>query len=275
MASVQMDGSANFTLNLVVTEFSTNTTTNTSVVNYDLYINPPGGVESYNLTSSNQSYYVKFRINGTLTTIASGNFTYDFRSPDDNTNKYIVNDGRYTITHGADGASTFKATAQALTTNSNIGDGTIAEYDVVLTDFSRVPAAPAAPTLASNSANPMAVDITSAIPTELSPAGPAIDDYNYRYSTDNTTWSAEQAMGVDRTETFTSTTPGLYYIQTRAHSSEGWGEWSSSSSITTFSGGKVWDGTAFVPGTAKVWDGTAWVTAVVKVWDGTDWTNAK
>ena len=265
-----MDGSANFTLNLTITETSTDPATNTSVVTYSLYINPPGGIESYNLTSSNQTYYVK--INGA--TVASGGFTYDFRSPNDNTNK-VIKTAPVTITHAADGTSTVTAAGQATTTNANIGDGTIATFNTVLTDFSRVPAAPAAPTLVLNSANPMAVDITSAIPTELSPAGPVIDDYNYRYSTDDATWSAEQAMGVDRTETFTSTAPGLYYIQTRAHSSEGWGAWSSSSSITTFSGGKVWNGTAFVPGRTKVWNGTAWVNAIVKVWSGSGWTNAK
>lgn len=274
MASVQMDGSQSFTLNLVVTEFSTNPTTNTSVVNYDLYINPPGGWEAYNLTASNQTYYVKFRINGTLTPIASGNFTYDFRSPNDNVNKYIINDGRYTITHGADGASTFKATAQATTTNSAIGDGTIAEYDVVLTDFSRLPAAPAAPTLALN-ANPMAIDIASAESPALSPVGPSLTDYEYQISTDGSTWQTAVSMGLDRTATFTSTNPGLYYVQTRAVSSEGSGAWSASSSLTTFSGGKVWNGTAFVPSSAKAWDGGMWVNGIVKVWNGSEFVNAK
>lgn len=274
MASVQMDGSQNFTLNLVVTEFSTNPTNNTSVVNYDLYINPPGGWEAYNLTSSNQTYYVKFRINGTLTTIASGNFTYDFRAPNDNVNKYIVNDGRYTITHGADGALTFKATAQATTTNSAIGDGTIAEYDVVLTDFSRVPAAPAAPTLALN-ANPMAIDITSAVSADLTPAGPALTDYEYQISTDGATWQTPVSMGLDRTATFTSTEPTTYYVQTRAVSSEGNGAWSPSSNLATFSGGKVWNGTAFVPSSAKAWNGGMWVNGIVKVWNGTEFVNAK
>lgn len=276
MASVQMNGSADFTLNLVVTEFSTDPATNTSVVNYDLYINPPGGIESYNLTASNQSYYVKFRINGVLTTIASGNFTYDFRSPNDNVNKYIVNDGRYTITHADTGAMTFKATAQALTTNTNIGDGTIAEYDVTLTDFSRLPAAPsAAPTLALNGSNPMVIDITSAESPALSPVGPALTDYEYQISTDNSIWGSAVSMGTDRSFSHTTTVPGLYYVQTRAVSSEGAGAWSASSSITTFSGGKVWNGTAFTPGKVQVWNGTTWVNGIVKVWDGSTFVNAK
>lgn len=283
MASVQMDGSANFTLNLTITESSTNPTTNTSVISYDLYINPPGGIESYNLTSSNQTYYVKFYINGVWTTIASGNFTYDFRSPNDNVNKHIKT-STYTLTHDADGTYTasdnltkgvLSATAQATTTNANIGDGTIASFNTAITDFSRVPAAPAAPTVALNASNPMAVDITSAESPALSPVGSALTDYEYQVSTDNSTWGSAVSMGLDRAATFTSTNPGLYYFQTRAVSSEGAGAWSPSSSVTTFSGGKVWNGTAFVPGQVKVWNGTAFVNGTVKVWNGSAFVNAK
>lgn len=274
MASVQMDGSANFTLNLTITESSTNPSANSSVVSYDLYINPPGGIESYNLTASNQTYYVKFTINGVLTTIASGNFTYDFRSPNDNVNKHIKT-GTYTVTHNADGSYVLAATAQATTTNANIGDGTIASFNTTLTDFSRVPAAPAAPTVALNASNPMAVDITSAESAALSPAGPDLTDYEYQVSTDDATWGAAVSMGLDRAATYTSTTPGIYYFQTRAVSSEGNGAWSPSSNVTTFSGGKVWNGSAFVPGKVQVWNGTAFVNGTVKVWDGSAFVNAK
>jgi hypothetical protein len=251
------------TLYLTVTETSIDAPTNTSVVSFTL--SATGNNASYNLNSGSTW---SISINGTP---YSGSWTYDFRA--DNT-KTIKATTTQSVVHDADGSKTItvSATAYGLST---IGTATITAKSLVLTNHTRVPNAPAAPTLALNSANPMAIDITSAIPADLTPAGPALDDYNYQYSTDNATWSGAQGMGTDRTETFTSTTPGLYYIQTRAHSSEGWGGWSSSSSITTFSGGKVWNGTAFVPGTAKVWNGTAWVIAVAKVWNGSAWTNAK
>ena len=44
--------------------------------------------------------------------------------------------------------------------------------------------------------------------------------------------------------------------------------------ITVTSGGKVWNGTAFVAGTTKVWNGTAFVAGVTKVWNGSTWVNA-
>lgn len=34
---------------------------------------------------------------------------------------------------------------------------------------------------------------------------------------------------------------------------------------------KVWNGSAWEPGTLKVWDGGAWVPGLPKVWDGGAW----
>jgi hypothetical protein len=268
MASDAM--SSGFVLYLTLSETSTNPAANTSVVSYSLYINPPGNYESYNLNSGSQSYSVT--INGSV--VGSGGFTYDFRSPNNNTNK-VIKSGTVTITHNADGSKVVAASGFANTSSSTVGDGSISSFNTTLTDFSRVPAAPAAPTLALSSTNPMVIDITSAVSAALSPVGPDITDYEYQISTDNTTWGAAVSLGTDRVGSYTSTTPGLYYVQTRALSSEGAGAWSASASITTFSGGKVWNGTAFVPGTAKVWNGTGWSTAIVKVWGGSSWTNAK
>jgi len=44
--------------------------------------------------------------------------------------------------------------------------------------------------------------------------------------------------------------------------------------ITVTSGGKVWNGTAFVASTTNVWNGTAFVAGVTKVWNGSTWVNA-
>jgi hypothetical protein len=233
------------TLYLNVTETSSDAGANTSVVTFSLTVT--GNNASYNFNTGSTWSMI---INGTS---YSGTWTYDFRA--DNT-KTLKGSTTQSIPHDANGSKTINVYATAYG-NSTIGTAEITTKSLVLTDHSRPPSAPAAPTLALNSSNPMAIDITSAV----ADSAVATDDYNYRYSTDNASWSVEQAMGNDRTETFTSTAPGLYYIQTRAHSSEGWGAWSSSSSITTFSGGKVWTGSTFAPGRTKVWNGGGWSNA--------------
>jgi hypothetical protein len=42
----------------------------------------------------------------------------------------------------------------------------------------------------------------------------------------------------------------------------------------TLSGGKVWNGSAWVEGEVHVWNSSAWVLGVVKVWNGSAWVNA-
>jgi hypothetical protein len=250
------------TLYLTVTEASTDAATNTSVVSFSLSV--VGNNASYNLNSGSTW---SVTINGTT---YSGTWTYDFRS--DNTK--TLKSSTQSVTHDANGSKTItvSGTAYGLST---IGTGTITSKSFTLTDFSRLPAAPAAPSLALNGSNPMVIDITSAESPALSPVGPDITDYEYQISTDDATWDAAVSMGTDRSFSHTTTVPGLYYVQTRAVSSEGSGAWSASSSITTFSGGKVWNGTAFTPGKVQVWNGTAWANGIVKVWNGSAWTNAK
>lgn len=216
--SVQMNGSENFVLTLTVTESATNAAANTSDVTYSLIINPPGGWEAYNLTSSNQSYSIT--INGAV--VASGGFTYDFRSPNDNVNKTIKASSVTGIAHLPNGSKTITATATANTTNAAIGDGTVPSFDIVLTDFVKVPDSPGAPTLGRT--NPALVTVTSAVPASAA----SITDYSLRWSTDNSTWSSDVTMGSDGVYDFTATTTQGYWFQTRAYSSEGWGSYGSS-----------------------------------------------
>jgi hypothetical protein len=220
--SIQMNGTADFTLTLTVTETATNAAANTSDVSYSLVINPPGTWEAYNLTSSNQSYSIT--INGSV--VASGGFTYDFRSPNNNTNKTVKSGTVSGIAHTADGSKTIAAFASANTANSGIGDGTIASFNTILTDFVRLPSAPAAPSL-SRASDGVTLTITSAVAD--SPV--TVTDYNFRVSTDGSSWSADLAMGSDRTETFDGTPTSGYYVATRAYSSEGWGPYSASAFI--------------------------------------------
>lgn len=44
--------------------------------------------------------------------------------------------------------------------------------------------------------------------------------------------------------------------------------------ITITSGGKIWNGTAFVSATTRVWNGTSFVTSTTKIWNGSSWVSA-
>ena len=125
--------------------------------------------------------------------------------------------------HNSTGSATFSYGASAscdVIGSANTGTGYAGT-----TDFAFPPAAPTASV--SRSADGTSMTVTSTAPSSAA----TITDYNYRYSTDNSTWSAAQAMGTDRSEVFTGTSTQDYWFQTRAYSSEGWGSWSSSVSV--------------------------------------------
>lgn len=60
-------------------------------------------------------------------------------------------------------------------------------------------------------------------------SGPGMTDYNFQYSTDNSSWSADQGMGTDLVGAFGgagSTTN--YYVRSRAYNSDGWSAYGAS-----------------------------------------------
>ena len=73
--------------------------------------------------------------------------------------------------------------------------------------------------------------------------------------------------------TGTPTTPGVFNFVIRAANLTGTAD-TDTLTITALSGGKVWNGTAFVAGTTRVWDGTAFASSTTKVWDGSEWVSA-
>jgi hypothetical protein len=221
MASDAM--SNGFVLYLTLTETSTNPAANTSVVSYSLYINPPGNYQSFNLNSGDQSYSIT--INGSV--VASGGFTYDFRSPNENTNK-VIKSGTVTITHNANGSKTVAASGYANTASSTVGDGSIASFNTVLTDFAVLPEAPEAPTVI-RTGNGTDIQVISSVPFSVA----TITNYEMRKSSDGTTFAAAESMGSDGVLDETITATLTRYYQTRAISSEGTGAWSPS----TYSGG--------------------------------------
>jgi hypothetical protein len=69
--------------------------------------------------------------------------------------------------------------------------------------------------------------------------------------------------------TGTPTVAGVFIFVIRATNVTGSAD---TGALTITVGGsrpKVWDGTAFVPGTIKVWNSTAFVSGTIKVWNGT------
>jgi hypothetical protein len=125
--SKTLNGAGGFIITLTTTESSFDKLSNTSVVSYTLVLNPPGTYTSFDLTASNNTYSIN--IGGT---VISGNFTYDFRSPNQNVNK-TIRSSTVTITHDDDGTKTAACTATVTTTNSNVGDGTITSFNLALT----------------------------------------------------------------------------------------------------------------------------------------------
>lgn len=219
MASDAM--SNGFVLYLTLTETSTNPAANTSVVSYSLYINPPGNYTSYNLNSGDQSYSIT--INGSV--VSSGGFTYDFRSPNENTNK-VIKSGTVTIPHNADGSKTVAASGYANTASSTVGDGSIASFNTVLTDFVFVPEAPTSPTI-NRTSNGATVEVISSVPFSAT----TITNFEMRGSNDGVTWDSTISMGSDGIYTETVTATQQRYYQTRAISSEGTGAWSPSAFV--------------------------------------------
>ena len=94
-----------------------------------------------------------------------------------------------------------------------------------LSDYVFVPGTPSAGV--SRGGDGTSMTVTSTAPSSAA----TITDYNYRWSTDNSSWSGAVGMGTSRSAVFTGTATQDYYFQTRAYSSEGWGGWSSSVSV--------------------------------------------
>lgn len=112
-----------------------------------------------------------------------------------------------------------------------------------------------------------------------------ITKYEYRWSTDDATWTAVSPLNTS-TPTSTTSVPvfaatgGLtHYFQTRAVSTAdyawGTGAYSASTSLFVSAGGRRWTGSVWTPtATAKRWTGSAWTDLVTaKRWNGSAWVD--
>ena len=220
-------GRSQFRLIMDTSEASVNTANNTSAISWSVYIYMDVATTSYDLgTSSSWSA----SINGV--SVGSGNYSYDFRGQSAGYS-LTLGSGTYTYTHLSNGTGN-PTIATSSTAASPLGSASGSSTQPV-TDIARPPQAPAAPALSRNSTG-STITITSAIASSAtgSPAPPTITDYKYRYSTDNSAWTEVTGMGTGRIATFGPSTPiavsttQLYYFQTAATNSEGYGPWSAS-----------------------------------------------
>lgn len=259
-----------FDLVLTVTENTpspANIAANQSVVSWTLKLDPTSNYESWSANSGDNTYSVW--INGVK---IDGNYTFDFRT--NTTSNRTIGSGTKTIDHEPNGSKTI--TIDASSSSVVLGSSTPSAGSLVLTDFVRLPSAPAEPE-AVLAADRSKITITSGIAE--SPVLPS--EYEMRYSTNNgSTWTPTDtgtAMGTDRVYDLSPITVGATYIfQTRAVSSEGNGPWSASSTgVYVKPAGRRYDGTAWVAATtARRYNGTAWVDVTVfRRYNGTAWVD--
>lgn len=146
-------------------------------------------------------------------------------------------------------------------------------------NYDRKPATAGAVTATVNVDKTITVNVGNTASLASSPT------FKFSYSTDGgSTWSAvtdgstSLVSGTTYTgqKVYTGLTPGYTYIfRAYATNSDGQGAPTTASGVFLMSGGKRWNGTAWVPlTTLKRWNGTAWVNiTTAKRWNGSAWVN--
>ena len=173
-----------------------------------------GASLTYSLTGTDAS---KFEIgSGTAQITVKSGTTLDYEAKSSYSVTVNVTDGK-------------KADGTADTTI----DDTIA-VTINVTDVSEVPAAPAAPSVAQNSATPKTkLDVSWTAPDMT--GKPPITDYDVQYKkSSDSTWSSHSFTGKSTRTTISSLTEGTEYeVQVRATNDEGTSGWSDSGSAKT------------------------------------------
>jgi uncharacterized membrane protein (DUF485 family) len=223
-------------LYIEVNEDAVNTTgtyANTSDVGWVVYLRVDAYQPSWSL---DQISYWSASVNGV--TVANGNsFSFDFRNASagytltlGSGNFRVANSNP--VVHNSDGS---KVVSFSASVNADvIGAASTGTGNLTLTNISRVPQAPAAPTVTRPTTGYLdssRITVTSAVASAAlgSPTPPAITDYQYQESTTSSTgpWQlTAQSMGVGRTVDLVRNAAQFYWYQTRAVNSEGPGPWS-------------------------------------------------
>jgi hypothetical protein len=252
-----------FDLVLTVTETGTDANANTSTLSWNLKVDPTSNYTSWSNIAGDNTYSVVINgVNGT------GTYTFDFRT--NTSSSQTIASGTRTVTHEVDGSKSVSVDCSSVSVV--LGTSTPTAATLVLTDFVKLPEAPAQPTavLATDRSK-----ITVTSPTATSAVLP--DTYEVQFSTNGgTTFSSPLTMTSRVYELTTLTVGATYIFQTRATSTEGSGPWSvSSGGIYVKPAGRRYNGTAWVAATtARRYNGTAWVDITVfRRYNGTSWVD--
>jgi hypothetical protein len=136
----------------------------------------------------------------------------------------LLNSGSFTVTH--DNAGNF-----TLNVNGSIGGSLSARSggsaNWALPQINRTALPPTINSSSRDAAGTTATIISNV--AAINNNGPAASDYNYQWSTNNSSWSADTAMGVDRTATLSVGKTTAYWFRARAiNSAGGWSAYGAS-----------------------------------------------
>ena len=258
MASNSWDDGKGHRMTITITESNVNSANNTSTLNASLKIEVLSSGGDFIQYTANPSYLDIHTAAGTSTRVWVAPTGANVTSTQYGLNGYHPSDLVYGTTsltfsgsvadaaHLSDGSGTAYARGLFRTDSTTSFTPYYTEQSVALTltNFSRVPQAPAAPK-ATRSSNGTTIDLLSStgVAATGTPSPPAITDYRYRWSTDNSVWTTatttmgSDGVGTNQQSNFGPTSPisvsktQTYYFQTRAINSEGEGAWSNSLSL--------------------------------------------
>lgn len=253
------------------TEIGTNEGGNKSTVRVSATFGAQSGFASWSCG------WVKYNINGQTKTLytSPNSAPYDF---------YYYDSGAYgedsagywdfEIAHNADGS----AIDIAFSVEASTGMGQpSASSTITLTDYLRLPTAPATVTAVKSGSN---VVVTSSDGSTYE--GLPLNGYYVSYASSSnggstwSSWSAESTM-TSQSYTYVNPTPGLTYkYRVRVNNSEGYSGYRESSTLFLTAGGKRYTGSQFVltSTAAKRFDGSSFNSfTIAKRFDGSNWVN--
>jgi hypothetical protein len=248
-----------FTLRFVTSE-NTQESNNTSTITYSLTIICNSGFAFNNDPTSSWGITID-------TFNFGGNFSYNLSAGQ---SLLLASGTTSTIAHNLNGSKSITVRG-SMSGPGPLLSGDTGSQTMVLTDFVRVPNAPASISVTTSTRS---ATVTSGVATV---SGPAVTSYQVQRTPPNsTTFSGTISTMTSRQFTYTNLDGGkTYRFRVRAVNSEGAGDWRTSGDIFVPAGGKRWTGTSWTPtATAKRWTGSSWTDlTIARRWNGSAWVD--
>lgn len=175
-----------------------------------------------------------------------------------------------TYTHDANGyRGAVGVSASFSVDNASFHNSSSDTPDQGAIDYYRGPGTPSSVTATVNLNKTITVNSAAV----SSPAG--TPTYWFAYQANGGSWSAAESNGSSTSKVYTLPPGQNYAFRVYTTNSDGTSGTTTSSSVFLPSGGKIYNGTAWVPTTvAKIYNGTAWVDlSTAKIYNGTSWVN--